>query len=546
MAGQMPRPRLLLACGCVLALVAPLAAIDPQSAQPPVLQVDAVFAKWSGTTPGCAVGVAQNGRIVLERAYGLADLERDVRNRPDTVFEAGSVAKQFTAAAILLLARDGRLSLDDPARKYVPELPDYGTPITIRHLLTHTSGLRDWGEIAGIAGWPRERRVHTQAQVLDIVQRQRALNFTPGTHYSYSNTGYNLAAIIVARVSGQTFAEFTGKRIFEPLGMTHTSWRDDHTRVVKGRALAYREARDGFHTAMPFENVYGQGGLLTTVGDLLRWNENFERPKVGDAEFVREAQQPGVLNDGRNHGYALGLSVGTYMGVSQVAHGGSTAGYTAHLARYPQQRLSVAVLCNLAGSVAEQSARAVADIFLGSAVSAEPLRAVAVSAADLDGRVGLWRNTADGTIVSLVRDQAGLKVENGQNLVPVSPVRFVPARGGPAFEFDGVGSLTVGPGDGAAERYERVVVVTPTIDQLRELSGIYVSQDAEVALGVVVYEGELLLERRPDTVMRLRPLYADAFDSPIGLVRFHRSEGGRVSELSLTQSRVWDLRFQRQ
>src|SRR5262249_55717220 len=171
----------------------------------------------------------------------MADLEPDVRITPETIFEAGSVSKQFTAAAILLLAREHKLSLDDPVRQYIPELPDYHTPLTIRHMLTHTSGLRDWGNIAAIAGWPRTSRVHTHAHVLEIVSHQQALNFTPGTRWSYSNTGYNLAAIIVERVSGQPFPAFTRAHLFEPLGMTHTSWRDDYTRIVKGRALAYRE-----------------------------------------------------------------------------------------------------------------------------------------------------------------------------------------------------------------------------------------------------------------------------------------------------------------
>src|SRR5262245_51352922 len=175
-----------------------------RQAASPVAKVDATFAGWTKTSPGCAVGVSQQGKIVLEKGYGMADLEHDVPIKADTIFEAGSVSKQFTAAAILLLARDGKLSLDNPARKYIPELPDYGTPLTIRHMLTHTSGLRDWGNVAAISGWPRTTRVHTHAHVLDIVSRQKSLNFPPGTRWSYSNTGYNLAAIIVSRVSGQS------------------------------------------------------------------------------------------------------------------------------------------------------------------------------------------------------------------------------------------------------------------------------------------------------------------------------------------------------
>src|SRR6186997_2869673 len=189
----------------------------------PGMAVDDIFSKWSSSTPGCAVGVAVAGKPVLLKAYGMADLERDVRNTPDTIFEAESVSKQFTAMAVQLLASEGKLSLDDPVRKYIPELPDYGKPLTIRHILSHTSGLRDWGSVESIAGWPRTTRAYTHAHVLDIVSRQKALNFTPGDHYSYSNTGYNLSAMIIARVSGMPFAECEKQRIFTPLGMTKTS-----------------------------------------------------------------------------------------------------------------------------------------------------------------------------------------------------------------------------------------------------------------------------------------------------------------------------------
>ena len=257
----------------------------------------------------------------------MADLEHEIRIASTSIFEAGSVSKQFTAAAVLLLAREGKLSIDDPVRKYVPELPGFQKPLLIRHMLNHTSGLRDWGSVAAIAGWARTLRVHTHAHVLDIVSRQRALNFDPGTNWSYSNTGFNLAAIIVSRTSGMPFADFTRERLFQPLGMAHTSWRDDYTRIVKGRAVAYSRRDGALHTNMPFENVYGNGGLLTTVGDLLKWNENFATPIVGDAAFVEEQQRPGAFNDGRSHSYAFGLYRRMYKGVREVSHGGSTAGY---------------------------------------------------------------------------------------------------------------------------------------------------------------------------------------------------------------------------
>jgi CubicO group peptidase (beta-lactamase class C family) len=450
----------------------------------PAAGVDAVFARWNSATPGCAVAVGVKGRPVLERAYGMADLEREVENAPDTIFEAGSVAKQFTAAAVLLLARDGKLSIDDPVRKYVPELPDYGVPLTIRHMLTHTSGLRDWGSVAGIAGWPRTTRVHTHAHMLDIVSRQKALNFTPGSAWSYSNTGYNLAAVLVSRVSGQPFADFSRDRIFKPLGMTRTSWRDDFTRVVKHRAIAYQSQADGYHEDMPFENVHGNGGLLTTVGDLLRWNENFQSPKIGDAAFVAEQQTPGRFTDGKAHDYAFGLTVGQYRGAREVSHSGSTAGYRAFLTRFPDQHVSVAVLCNAANANPTQYAHAVAEAYLGQVLS--PLAAA--------------------------------------------------AAGGPS----------TGSGPGGRGGAAPAAPFQPSESDVRSYAGRYTSDEAETILTVALDGGNLVIKRRPDTTLRMRAVEKDVFAVPtLGEVTFRRGPDGHVTELSVKLDRVWDLRFHR-
>ena len=507
-------------------------------------KVDQVFKAWTDMTPGCAVGVSQNGRSVLEKGYGMADLEHDAKNTGETIFEAGSVSKQFTAAAVLLLARDGKLALDDPVRKHVPELPDYGKPLTIRHMLTHTSGLRDWGSVAAIAGWPRTSRVHTHAHVLDIVQRQRSLNFPSGTRYSYSNTGYNLAAIIVARVSGMTFADFSRTRLFEPLGMTHTSWRDDYTRVVKGRAIAYSAGRGGFSQDMPFENVHGNGGLLTTVGDLLKWTANFSSPKVGDTAFVREQQEPGRFNDGRQHGYALGLGIGSYKGVREVNHSGATAGYRAYLADYPEQRVSVAVLCNVSTGNAAQYAHSVADLYLGSAITAAAPETSApkyeLNAVEAEAIAGLYRSTETGEPLRLVKEQSGLRIEGGAPLQAQSGTRFsttnrrtVEVQGGRLSLIDQFGSV---------EPYERIPDAQLQPRPLTDYVGTYVSDEAEVTYVVGVQDGTLVLKRRPDTTIRLAVVYADGFRG-LGFIRFHRDNAGTVTGFSVSQDRVWDLRF---
>ncbi|MEW6322295.1 MAG: serine hydrolase domain-containing protein [Acidobacteriota bacterium] len=471
-----------LASVSVIFLLSLAAGAAAAMAQPAAdARVDAVFARWTTTTPGCAVGVGADGRTVLTRGYGMAELEHDVPNEGGTIFEAGSVTKQFTAAAVLLLARDGKLSLDDPVRQHIPEVPDFGVPLTVRHMLTHTSGLRDWGNLAAIAGWPRGTRVHTHAHVLDIVSRQRALNFTPGSRYSYSNSGYNLAAILVARLSGLSFAEFTRTRLFEPLGMTHTSWRDDFTRVVKGRAQAYARAGEGPYTLdMPFENVHGNGGLLTTVGDLLIWNENFVTPRVGDRAFVDELQRTVPFTSGTMQTYALGLRLGVYKGVREVHHSGATGGYRAFLTRFPDQHVSVAVLCNAADADAAALAHAVADLYLGD------------------------------------------------RLNPAAPRDRQPAEmRGPVADM---------PTDAA---------YAPSAADLAAFAGTYRSDEAETTLVIEVRDGALVAWRRPDTVIPLRPHAADRFDAgPLGIVTFHRREG-RVESLGVTQDRVWDLRFTR-
>jgi CubicO group peptidase (beta-lactamase class C family) len=506
-------------------------------------RVDAVFAKYNATTPGCAVGIAEHGTATLTKGYGSADLEHDVRITPDTIFEAGSVSKQFTAASILLLARDGKLSVDDPARKYIPELPDYGKLLTIRHMLNHTSGLRDWGSVAAIGGWPRTTRVHTHANVLEIVSRQESLNFPPGSRWSYTNTGFNLAAIIVERVSGKSFQDFTRERIFGPLGMTQTSWRDDYTRIVKGRAMAYDQKGDGFLTDMPFENVYGNGGLLTTVGDLLKWNENFSKPVVGDAAFVNLQQQAGTFNDGRPHGYAFGLMIEKHDGLREVAHSGSTAGYSAYLTRFPDRQLSVAVLCNIATN-ATKLAHDVADVYLPAQKSdSKPAYIPALD--ERRALVGGYRRLDTGILFTFsLGDGPGLRLENAPDLMPVSPRTY--AVGGNRFVFDGSGKLTLTDEYGTVDHFERVAAVRPTPSELHAYAGTYASHDADVEMTAKVEDDKLVLWRRPNTTMTLTPVYADAFRAPsLGGVIFGRDASGQVVAFSVVQDRVWNMPFRK-
>jgi CubicO group peptidase (beta-lactamase class C family) len=549
-------PRHTTRLALLLALTATIAGAQSPTTDS-ATAVDRIFATWNTQqTPGCAVGVARNGQTILERAYGMANLEYDVPNTPATIFEAGSVSKQFTAAAILLLAQQGKLSLDDPVSRYIPELPDYRTPITIRHMLNHTSGLRDWGTVALATGWPRGTRTHTHAHVLDIVSRQRSLNYTPGAEYLYSNTGYNLAAIIVARVSGMSFAEFTRKNLFEPLGMTSTQWRDDYTRIVKNRATAYSRGRQGgWGLEMPFEDVHGNGGLLTTVADLLKWNENFGRPRVGGVAFVRDLQQKGRLNSGRESSYALGLVVGSYRGVPEVSHTGATAGYRAFLARYPDQRLSIAVLCNAANANPSIGQR-IADVFLAGqpSLAARPAGepGVTLPAEQIAEKAGVYRNLVTNEPLRLAVRDGKLQIDRGPELTPLSRTTFRDANGNVGtFEFGARGLpaiLRIAFSGGDTVSYLLEEAWTPTTADLRQYVGEYSSDEAEADFDVVLDDsGKLVLRGRYDRRIELIPAYRHAFttsDGP-GLVIFRRDARGRVTSMSFGMGRVRDLQFVR-
>lgn len=515
-------------------------------------EVDKLFAPWnSRETPGCAVAVGEAGRTVVSKAYGMADLEHDAPNTPDTIFEAGSVSKQFTAAAVLLLAQQGKLSLQDDVRKHIPELPEYGRKITIDHLIHHTSGLRDWGAIAGIAGWPRGTRIHTHDHMLEIAVRQKSLNYEPGTWFSYTNTGYNLLVLIAERVSGQTFAEFSRQNLFEPLGMKSTQWRDDFTRIVKGRAIAYSGTPGAFHSQMPFENVFGNGGLLTTVGDLLLWNEGFAQGKIGGPTFPREMERRGRLSNGEEIEYASGLFIGSWQGLPEVSHDGATAAYRAFLTRFPEQRLSVAVLCNAGEVNPVELGRRIAGLFLADKMKPEPpVQPVQVAPEALAARAGIYRSPRTGQPLRLVLSEGRLQTEDGTPLMPLSDS---------LFQLDPNTSFRIPLGEGGRPSelrlvrrsgeelsFEPVAEASPTAAQIAEYAGEYVSGEAEATYHVVVEDGKLFLRSRPKASYLLTPSYADAFRAANGaLVRFRRDGAGQVTEMSLGAGRVWDLRFAR-
>src|SRR5216684_799883 len=330
--------------------------------------VDEVFADLAKPgSPGCALGVYRDGKIIYAKGYGLANIEENVPINPQSVFDIGSTSKQFTAASILLLEKQGKLAVTDDVRKYLPELPDYGQKISILQLLNHTSGLRDYLALMELAGIDTDS-VTTDEDALALINRQRALNFAPGSDWLYSNTGFFLLSVIVKRVSGKTLREFAAENIFTPLEMTHTQFRDDHASLIANRALAYdeREKKDGYTLNVSYFEQTGDGAVHTSVEDLLKWDENFYSPRVGGQDFLNELQERGMLNSGKVLDYAKGLFLQDYRGLHSVSHGGAWGGYRAELLRFPEQHFSVACLCNVGNAGPTRRAQQVADIYLGS------------------------------------------------------------------------------------------------------------------------------------------------------------------------------------
>ena len=515
----------------------------PAYGQQPNIELDSIIAPFSKPdSPGCAVAAERGGQRIATHAFGLADLEHSVPNTHDTVFEAGSVSKQFTAAATLLLVEEGKLKLDDDIRKYLPEMPDYGTPVTIDHLMNHTSGLRDWGVVAGVTGWPRGTRAYINDDALRIAAAQRSLNYPPGSEYSYTNTGYNMLAVIVQRVTGQSLAAFTKARLFEPLGMTSTSWRDDFQRIVKNRAVAYMPADGGGYAEdRPFENDYGNGGLLTTVGDLMLWNAALTSGKLG-AEVTAQLQERATLSSGQRITYARGLVVSQHKGAATVSHGGATGGYRAWIERFPASGLSIGVLCNGANINPGQIARQIADTALG--LQDAPAKGIAVKG--LDANAGMYVNASTGATLWLDVTDSAIKLRGGPALTPLDGGRFQSAAG--QFVFNSADSFTLTDNSGQPMRFERTEPVTLDAS-LDRYAGTFASAEASgvryaVTLGTAGTLTLQLLDRSDPKFappIILKPTYKNAFEDGNGVtVRFE------PDAMVLGMPRLRALRFVRE
>ncbi len=517
-------------------------------------RVDSVFSAYSSDSPGCALGVFRNGQMAYSRGYGMANVELGVPITPEHVFYVGSVSKQFTAMSIALLAKDGKLSLDDDVRKHITELPDFGRRMTIRNLIHHTSGLREKWDLFQMAGM-RDGDVTMQGDVIELVRRQRELNFPPGEEHLYNNTAYDLLSTIVTRVSGKPHREFAQERIFGPLGMTSTRYVDDRTLVLPRRADAYApRTGGGFSTAnINTVETTGSGGVHSTIADLLRWDESFYTNSLGDSALTSLVQTPGTLNSAEKLTYAFGLTIDQYGGRRRVQHGGALGGYRAMLMRFPDDHFSVATLCNIATANTNQLAERVTDVYLPKpavTAAADNGKSVALAEDQPMRYAGFYLNLrTEGTLRVTARN-AALAIEGGPTLVH---------EGSHTFRAQGQqGKLLFDvPHAGSAQRvrmqrpgarevvYERVPDIAAS-PPLGDYAGIYRSSEANATWRVVVRDAKLtIFGERDATPLDLTPTFLDAFTARGWLVRFHREAGGQVDRLTVTTGRSRRVSFAR-
>lgn len=516
--------------------------------------IDAIFADYDKpATPGCALGVLRAGEVVYARGYGRASLEHDVPLARDTIFDIGSTSKQVVAAAIVLLAGDGKLTLDDDIRKHLPEMPDYGTTITIRHLLTHTSGLRDYITLMGLGGWQMED-VTTPAQALDVVRRQKGLDFPPDTEFAYSNTGFFLASLVVERASGKPLGTFARERLFLPLGMTSTRYMDDHAAVVPRRATGYEPEGEGFRVSLSNWEQLGDGAVQTSIDDISRWDANFFTGALGGRALVEALTTVHRLKTGGATTYGLGLFVDEYRGLAAVRHGGSWAGYRAELLRFPAERVSIAVFCNRGDASPDVRADRVADVVLQGRfpkpVPPAAEKPVAADTRSLAKFAGVYWNDERMQALRFREGEHGLALVSGREhlaLADTGDNTYGLPQFGLRFRFL----------DGPPRRVERLPrsgapmsmvagdAWAPDGAALDRYAGTWVSEELQ-ARWIIERDGDALVVRDlRATPRRWTPALPDVFTSGGSALKFITKDGVPV-EILIGAGRARGMRFVRE
>ncbi|MEM1125963.1 MAG: serine hydrolase [Bacteroidota bacterium] len=550
-----------LVLGCLLFL-SPLGLPAAAAMQSDSLsaQVDALFAEMDRPDrPGASVLVIQDGTVLYRKGYGSANLEHQVPITPTSVFDVASVSKQFAGMAISMLVEDGTVRLDDDVRTYIPELPDLGTTVTIRHLVHHTSGFRDWPSTLAVAGWHMDDVISFD-QILTMAYHQQGLNFEPGDRYLYSNTGYNLLAEVVARATGMTFRAWTHEHLFEPLGMEDTHFQDDHTELVPRRVYGYQGQEGTYAPVANGLTALGSSSLFTTLDDLGAWVTNFDDHAVGGTAVIERMRTRGELNSGRTINYGYGLSINQYRGQPVASHTGSWAGFRTVLMHFPDQRLGIVILSNASRFNPGRTAYQIANLYLADVLTTAdpsgaetpgPEDAVPVDAATLEAYVGTYK-LGPAWFVEITRagDQLMTQAtdESQFPMIALSNDEFyVPAySSGMTFRRDGQGPATHVEYRGI--KAERVEAWSPSVEELRAFQGHYYSAELGTSYLVELRDGALVAQHRRHPTIELRPLARNEFGGSQWFasgVAFVPDASGAIATMLISTSRSLDNAFVR-
>ena len=543
----------------IFLLIAFLVSIAP--ADEKTDKVDKLFSKWDSTiSPGAALAIIKDGKIIYKRGYGMANLEHNIPLTSTSVFRIGSTSKQFTASCVAILALQGKISLDDDIRKHIKELPKYEKPITIRHLVHHTSGIRDYLTLSDIAALPNDY-FYTPEDSLELLSRQKGSNFPPGEEHLYSNSGYFLLGVIVERVSGKSLNDFAQTHIFKPLGMKNTHFHDDHTMIVKNRADGYSPLKKGFRIDMTTLDHVGDGGVFTTVEDLFLWDQAFYSYKLGK-ELMELIQTPGMLNNGEKLDYAFGLSVNEYKGLKRVSHGGGFVGFRAQMTRFPEQKFTVVCLANLGTINPSRLCLQVADIYLADKLEKaekapekkEKVKAVILSKEELEDKIGNYEDERTGTWTIISMKEGKLVMEawgKKYDLTPVSKTRFqaLDASFDNSIEFfpDDKGEirkalLTI-EGDEEINLVKASLLSPLTLSQLKDYAGEYYNDELPVTYKLAVEKGSLFFKHKNAPKGALKAMDRDKFTTRWYNIEFVRDKRKRIKGFVLGAGRAANIEF---
>ena len=519
-------------------------------AENPDQQVDQIFAAWTRPgSPGCSLGVIRNGAFLYRKSYGAASLELGVPLSPESVFYVGSISKQFTAASVVLAAEQGFLSLDDDVRKYIPELPEYSHAITLRQMLNQTSGLRDFFDLIYFSGHnPAE--FNSPDEILKLIERQRGLNNVPGGEWVYSNTTYFLLGIVLERATKKTLAQFAADNIFQPLGMTHSRFFDNASAVVPNRVAGYDSGKDG-NFLVDWSTTYaivGGGGLMTTVDDLLQWDNNFYANRLGNGTLLRELETPGILNDGKRTTYGMGLILGSYRGLPIVEHNGALFGYRADILRFPEQKFTVVCLCNVSSADPELRSRQVADVYLKADLQSHPKTELPAAGKLPDPALfaGQYLDPRTHTIYSFTSAGGNLQAWG-------SPLRRKDADHfydlfGDVITFQPLGGSMQAVLDMNGEMYfagKRLSELHLSDTALKDFVGAYRSRELDGLIQVSVDHAHLILKNGSNPPVELTAIANDEFNAEGSLVFLFHRDGEKISGFSAFAPAARGIEFNR-